>query len=122
MNHKKFNTEEKLDIFKQVFFKRDWYKSDFIPYKIGLEEKHYNLFYKEINGQEKILIINEHQKNGFNYDSEEIVECIHCGEKFKFKDVKVIKELDGDNAFVVCKNHPRCDGSIIDLIHVEEDQ
>ena len=39
MNHTKFNTETKLEIFKQVFLSSDRHRSDFVPYRIDLEQK-----------------------------------------------------------------------------------
>ncbi|MBR4683322.1 MAG: hypothetical protein IKO95_00670 [Spirochaetia bacterium] len=120
MNHKKLNAEEKLNIFKHVFIKQNWYKSNYIPYRVGLEESHYNLFYKELTGQERISVIKDHLQDGYGFDDDEIVECIHCGEKYPFKNVKVIKNIDDDIAVIVCKNHPKCNGSIIDLMHVEK--
>ncbi len=133
MNNKKFYTKEKLDVLKNVFLYQEKHKSDFIPYRINLKEKHRTLpvdidkdsddssvFYKELLGNEKIAVIKDQNKNSFNYDPEEIVECIHCGENYHFKDIKVIKDLDEDNIFIVCKNYPKCDGSIIDFIHVEK--
>ncbi|MBO7048061.1 MAG: hypothetical protein J6W62_04035 [Spirochaetia bacterium] len=134
MNNKKFNAEEKLDVFKNVFLYREKHKSDFIPYRINMKEKHRTLlvdysgkdsddssgFYKELLGNEKISVIEDQKNNSFNYALDEIIECIHCGEKYQFKDVKAVKDLEEDNIFIVCKNYPECDGSIIDFIHVEK--
>ncbi len=134
VNHKRFSSEEKLDIFSQVFLSQDKHRSDFLPYRLNLEDKFNTLpsdlskddyydsssFYRELSGEEKISVVKEHQQEGCDFDDEEIVECIHCGEKYQFKNVKVIKDLTDNIPFVVCKNYPKCDGGIIDLMHVEK--
>ena len=54
------------------------------------------------------------------------VECLHCGEKFKFNDFKVIKEKPEHNEdgmeYIVCKHYPKCDGSLIDMFPVEDEE
>lgn len=81
--------------------------------------------YDELDESEKLAAIEEHRKNGFNHDLDETVECLHCGERYKFREVKSIRikpqyrsEYDFDE--IVCKNYPKCDGSIIDLMKIDE--
>ena len=138
-NNIRLTAEEKLDIFKQVFLSADKHRSDFVPYRTDLEKKRntppadfdeeelYDKtdIYDELDESEKLAAIKEHQKNGFNYDLDETVECLHCGEQYKFREVKSIRikpqyrgEYDFDES--VCKNYPKCSGSIIDLMKVDE--
>jgi hypothetical protein len=139
MNHAVFNDEEKLGIYKQVFLNDDKHRSDFIPYKTDLE-KRYNTppknlteedsytvsnMYEEQSNQEKLTVIRKHQEEGFDFMPEEEVECLHCGERYQFKNVKALRvktqyRTTEDFDEIVCKNYPRCSGSIIDFIRVKE--
>ena len=135
MNNTKFDTETKIEILKEVFLKEDAHRSFEMPYRIDLEQKrntrptdlksenHLKItnMYDELDENAKLSAIKDHQNSGFNYKMDDIVECLHCGEKYLFKDVKAIRskeqfrtERDFDE--IVCKNYPKCSGSIIDLI------
>lgn len=137
MNNCKFNYKEKLEIFKQVFLSADKHRSDSIPYRFDLERKHsmppadlaegekynYDDVYIELNDKEKQAAIKDHQENGLGYDLEDTVECLHCGKRYQFKEVKAIrlkKEYRSENDFdeIVCKNYPQCNGNILDLMKV----
>ena len=81
--------------------------------------------YIELNEQGKLAAIKDHQENGLGFSLEETVECLHCGDRYKYRDVKAIRmspqyRSDDDFDQVVCKNYPKCNGSIIDLIPVKE--
>ncbi len=136
MNHTVFNNETKLDIFKQVFLSCDKHRSDDIPYRLDLIEKwkstpadltvngdiDFQNNYIELNEQEKMVAIKDHQKNGFGFSLEETVECLHCGDRYKYRDVKAIRmspQYRSDFDQIVCKNYPQCNGSIIDLMPLE---
>lgn len=139
MNHTTFNNETKLEIFRQVFLNSDEHRSDFVPYRIDLEEKwnsisvnltqnnnnlNFEEMYIELNEQEKMAAIKDHQEQGLGFQLEEIVECLHCGERYKYRDVKAIRmnlqyRSDDDFDQIVCKNFPKCNGSIIDLMPIE---
>lgn len=135
MNHTKFSDETKLEIFKQVFLESDEHRSYQIPYRIDLEKKFYtkpantnknnNLkfeeMYMELNEQEKMAAVEEHQKIGLGFSLEETVECLHCGDRYQYREVKVIRtnpKYCSSNDFdqIVCKNYPKCNGNFIDLI------
>jgi hypothetical protein len=45
-------------------------------------------------------------------------ECIHCGESILVNDFKVIIEEGVE--YIVCPNHPKCDGTVIDWIDSRE--
>ena len=139
MNHTTFNNETKLEIFRQVFLNSDEHRSDFVPYRIDLEEKwnsisvnltqnnnnlNFEEMYIELNEQEKMAAIKDHQEQGLGFQLEEIVECLHCGDRYKYRDVKAIRmnlqyRSDDDFDQIVCKNFPKCNGSIIDLMPIE---
>ena len=138
-NHNTFNDVMKLEIFKQVFLNSDEHRSDSIPYRISLEEKwnstpvnipqnninlNFEEMYIELNEQEKLAAIKDHQENGLGFSLEETVECLHCGDRYKYRDVKAIRmrpqyRSDDDFDQIVCKNFPKCNGSIIDLMSLE---
>ena len=137
MNKRKFNSKEKLEIFKQAFLSADKHRSDSIPYRFDLERKHsmppsdltederhnYKDIYVELNEQEKLAAIKDHQEKGLGYDLEDTVECLHCGKRYHFKEVKAIRlkeEYRSEDDFdeIVCKNYPHCDGNILDLMKV----
>jgi hypothetical protein len=140
MNHTTFNNETKLEIFKQVFLNSDEHRSDFVPYRIDLEEKwnsapinltqnnnnlNFEEMYIELNEQEKMAAIKDHQEQGLGFQLEETVECLHCGDRYKYRDVKAIRMSPqhrnrDDFDQIVCKNFPQCNGSIIDLMPLEK--
>lgn len=43
--------------------------------------------------------------------------CIHCGQDFIVSDFKVI--IENNNEYIVCKNFPECDGTVIDWFNIE---
>lgn len=53
-------------------------------------------------------------------DPDATVECIHCGQKFQNKEVNVIHQygfgISGEQDLIVCKNYPKCTGTLIDLM------
>lgn len=49
-----------------------------------------------------------------------VVRCIHCGEVYAARALKLYK-TDEDDYLVYCKNEPECSGSIIDLIDSEDE-
>ena len=139
MNHTIFNTETKLEIFKKVFLNSDEHRSYIVPYRIDLEQKwntkpadilennHLNFedMYIELNEQQRMAAIKDHQETGLGFPLEETVECLHCGERYKFKYVKAIRtkpqfRSDDDFDQIVCKNFPECNGSIIDLFPIKD--
>ena len=139
LNNTSFNNEMKLEIFKQVFLNSDEHRSDFVPYRIDLEEKwnstpvnltqnnnnlNFEEMYIELNEQEKMAAIKDHQEQGLGFPLEETVECLHCGDRYKYRDVKAIRmssqsRSSDDFDQIVCKNFPKCNGSIIDLMPLE---
>lgn len=137
MNNVRFNAEEKLEIFKQVFSNVDKHRSDFPSYRIDLAKKQItspvditeNAFnsevdlYDELDEKEKLAAIKAHQNSGCDYNIEETVECLHCGARYKFVNVKAIRVKPQyrtleDFDRIVCKNYPKCSGKIIDLMKV----
>lgn len=137
MNKRKFNAKEKIEILKRVFLRTDKHRSDSIPYRFDLEQKHsippadltkdekhnYKDVYIELNEQEKLAAIKDHQEKGLPYNLKDTVVCMHCGKRYQFKEVKAIKlkteyRSEGDFDEIVCKNYPNCNGNILDLMKV----
>ena len=80
--------------------------------------------YIDLNEQEKMAAIKDHQEQGLGFPLEETVECLHCGDRYKYRDVKAIRmssqsRSSDDFDQIVCKNFPKCNGSIIDLMPLE---
>ena len=81
--------------------------------------------YIELDEQQKMIAIKDHQKSGLGFALEETVECLHCGDHYQYKNVKAIRtkpQFRSNNDFdkIVCKNFPKCNGSIIDLMPFKE--
>lgn len=136
-NHTKFDDETKLEIFKQVFLSEDAHRSFEMPYRIDLEHKRNTQptdlkrenqikttdMYDELDENEKYKAILDHGDWGFMLD--DTVECIHCGARYKFREVKAIRKktefrTEQDFDMIVCKNYPKCNGSIIDLMPIKK--
>ena len=70
-----------------------------------------------LSGEEKEKAL-QHELDCFgNYlKPRTIVECIHCGDKFRVQEAVVLKPYKGfSNPMVMCKNYPECDGNLIDM-------
>lgn len=65
-----------------------------------------------------------HLKEGLNiignFEMNSKVECIHCGDKFLYNEATVVISPRDGEAYIECKNYPKCDGSLIDMMPVEE--
>ena len=48
------------------------------------------------------------------------VHCIHCGKEFLYNESNVVVSPDDGEPYVMCKNYPECDGSLIDMMLVEK--
>lgn len=137
MNNIKFTTNMQIQIFKEVYLKADEHRSDYMPYRLDLLKKWYTSptalkeeeipnfseIYEELNDDEKMVAIHEHPKNGFDRNPDDVIECLHCGARYKFKEVKAIRKklkyrTANDFDEIVCKNFPKCNGDILDLIPV----
>lgn len=46
--------------------------------------------------------------------------CIHCEKDYKIKDLQVNRSVKGD-IWIMCRDYPKCDGSIIDIWHHDND-
>lgn len=82
-------------------------------------------YHEELSGEEWQDGIDECRKNGMGFEPDEIVECLHCGNRFAFKDVKVRRlkpeynhGQEDDFKEIVCKHYPECNGNLLDLIPV----
>lgn len=57
-------------------------------------------------------------KTDFTMDTK--VHCIHCGKEYLYKEASIVNYPDDDEPLVMCKHYPECDGSLIDMMKVEE--
>lgn len=83
-------------------------------------------YHEELSGQDWQDGIDECRQNSMGFEPDEIVECLHCGNRFPFKEVKVRRlkseynnDKEDDFKEIVCKHYPECNGNLLDLIPVE---
>ena len=83
-------------------------------------------YHEELTDKDRQAGIDECYKNNMGFPADTIVKCLHCGQLFKFGDVKVRRlkaEFNGgkedDFKEIVCKHYPECDGNLLDLIPVD---
>lgn len=83
-------------------------------------------YHEELSGKDWQDGIDECWQNGMGFEPDEIVECLHCGNRFPFKEVKVRRlksEYNNgkkdDFKEIVCKHYPECNGNLIDLVPAE---
>lgn len=69
--------------------------------------------------RERFLLQEMRSYGYFKLDSE--IRCIHCDSQYLFKEATVIRSPVSGTAMVMCKNYPKCDGSIIDFLDVDDD-
>lgn len=127
--HRPLSDKELLEIFKKVFLESENHRSDYIPYRIDLQEKYneildlpiqdkefdYDSVYTELSEPERQKAV----KAVPEFPLSTIVECFHCGKSFPYREAKAVKTPNGD-VFIVCKHYPDCDGSLIDFFTAEE--
>ena len=83
-------------------------------------------YHEELSGQDWQDGIDECRKHGMGFEPDTIVECIHCGKQFAFKEVKVRRlkseyndGQEDDFKEIMCKHYPACNGNLIDLMPAE---
>jgi hypothetical protein len=83
-------------------------------------------YHEELSGKEWQAGIDECRENEMGFDPDVIVECLHCGKRFPFGEVKVrrLKKecnngVEDDFKEIVCKHYPECDGNLLDLMPAE---
>ncbi len=69
--------------------------------------------------REKFLLQEVHSFGDFKLDSK--IRCIHCDSQYLFKEATVIRSPISDIPMIKCKDYPKCDGSIIDFLDVDDD-
>ncbi len=128
-----FEPEAQLEIFKAVFANEDGHSSMMPDYRLNIKKQAQEQLqskdampekyvYRELNGKLKQATIDKQRKAGLGFAPDTMIECIHCGDKFLFKEAKVIKlsskYTHNPMEYIVCKNYPECDGDLIDFIPV----
>ena len=83
-------------------------------------------YHEELSGKDWQAGIDECRENGMGFDDDVIVECLHCGKRFPFGEVKVRRlkreyndGVEDDFKEIVCKHYPECNGNLIDLMPAE---
>ena len=83
-------------------------------------------YHEELSGKDWQDGIDECRKYGMGFEPDTIVECIHCGKQFAFKEVKVRRlkpeyndGQEDDFKEIMCKHYPACNGNLIDLMPAE---
>lgn len=83
-------------------------------------------YHEELSGQDWQDGIDECRKHGMGFEPDTIVECIHCGKQFAFKEVKVRRlkpeyndGQEDDFKEIMCKHYPACNGNLIVLMPAE---
>ncbi|MBR2393037.1 MAG: hypothetical protein IKB05_00930 [Alphaproteobacteria bacterium] len=83
-------------------------------------------YHEELSGKDWQDGIDECRKYGMGFEPDTIVECIHCGKQFAFKEVKVRRlkpeyndGQEDDFKEIMCKHYPTCNGNLIDLMPAE---
>lgn len=74
-----------------------------------------------LTGEERIqgLKRNLHVIGNFKMNSK--VKCFHCGREFHYNEATVIRTPGDYKALVMCKNYPKCNGSLIDMDVMDEE-
>lgn len=73
-------------------------------------------------GTTRMAALNEQKDYFHNLKMNTKVRCLHCGKEFFYNEAKVIIEPDDNEATVVCKNYPDCDGTLMDLYPAKKQQ
>ena len=48
------------------------------------------------------------------------VHCIHCGQQYSYNEANAVIDAEDGQVYVHCKNYPKCDGTLIDMMPVTE--
>lgn len=75
-----------------------------------------------IDGPDAVITLKRELKNLFDYHLDTQVKCFHCGDTFKCREMKVVQSVSNNfdyRPMVMCKNYPKCNGTIIDLKSLE---
>ena len=74
-----------------------------------------NELFEEIPILSKLIYYkNYHPIISYKFDDK--VQCMRCYSRFVFNEFRVIREKNGKKEFIVCKNYPSCNGTLIDFM------
>jgi hypothetical protein len=147
-NNTTFDSDFRLEVFKQVFLNVDGHESTFPDYRlIGKTEFNTNQSFhlpevlprsndykvkdegrpqkKESQSMEEVLVNDKHKFLNEHYPFDVAPEltdkfrCLHCGEVITVGEYKIFKEQGDDFLYICCPNAPECDGTVIDWIDVD---
>ena len=74
-----------------------------------------NELFEEIPILNKLIYYKNHNPI-VSHKFDDKVQCMRCGSRFIFNEFRVIREKEGRREFIVCKNYPKCNGSLIDFM------
>ena len=50
------------------------------------------------------------------------VKCIHCGDEYIYNEAQAVLYPYDQEPFIMCKNYPKCDGSLMDMMSPDEEE
>ena len=66
----------------------------------------------------------EELENGarmFSINPNAKVHCIHCDQQYNYNEAKAVIDPDDGEVYIHCKNYPKCDGDLLDMMVVRND-
>ena len=76
---------------------------------------------KILQGNERVIALNNELLNFGKKDVNAKVRCLHCGKTYTLAEAQVVLFYGDEEPMVMCKHYPECDGSLIDMFAVEEE-
>lgn len=107
-----------LDIDSKIEYAKQFFKGVNVT---GFEGEEKAITPKIITGKEREVILRVGNYS-FGRKMTSIVKCLHCDDEYKYEDSKVIQFPNEDEPYIVYKNYPKCDGSLIDMFSPDEEE
>jgi len=107
-----------LDIDSKIEYAKQFFRGVNVT---GFEGEKKAITPKLITGKERKAILRVGNYS-FGRKMNSIVKCLHCNDEYKYDDSKVIKFPNEDEPYIVCKNYPKCDGSLIDMFSPDDEE
>ncbi|MEE3434394.1 MAG: hypothetical protein VZQ47_02410 [Treponema sp.] len=111
----------------QVFFEDEVNTTD-VQEIIKIAKNYFEIIAKSKIQTESVVLTGEERIQGLkrnlqvlgNFRMNSKVICIHCGAEFHYNEAIVIRDPGDYKALVMCKNYPKCNGSLIDLHNLDK--
>ena len=107
-----------LDIDSKIEYAKQFFKGVNVT---GFEGEEKAITPKIITGKEREAILRVGNYS-FGRKMTSIVKCLYCDDEYKYEDSKVIQFPNEDEPYIVCKNYPKCDGSLIDMFSPDDEE